>query len=1221
MCKKLIYVVVLVSVFGLTAAQAQEEWIRAAYWDSRYPGAWGAGGAAGMRDALEAAGYTILDADELKTWMDDRIADRKLSVVVFCLDVAPDTVCETMDANCTLRRYLNAGGKIVWYADWCIYYQGHSDGTMDTWGGGGASAVLGFDASSGPNDSGEVVVFTAAGINWGLTQTWTSQRPTSPTITSNLTPLATISSGSAAAWVKHYVAGDKYRGFVRLWDTSGTPSPEDVMRLAEFMARKASNPSPPDGATGVTVPLLQWEAGATAAFHDVYFGTNPTPGPDEFQVQQNVSTTVYYHAAGPTPGTTYYWRIDEVEADGTTIHTGDIWSFSVPPSTAYDPDPPDGAEFVNTEVELSWTAGLSAALHDIYFGTDETEVTNGTGDTFKVTWPLTTFSPGTLQKDTTYYWRIDEIETDMTTKHKGEVWSFKTIPDIPIGDPSLIGWWKLDEGQGDMALDSSGHDHHGTLIGDPQWVAGYHGGALEFDGDNHVDCGNDPSLDITAPITIMIWARPSVAGETHSTNPGVIAKAESGVGWSWQLRYKAVGTPGYMGFQFNPVSGDRVWVHVGQNLEVGEWHHIAGVADGTNAICYLNGGETDRQALADFQSSNGKLFIGYEGWIPWYGAADDAKIYNRALTQEEIKQAMRGDPLLAWDPSPVNGSTPDIDGATPLSWKPGEKAAQHDVYLGTDETAVKNADTSDTTGIYRVRQAATSYTPPEAIQWGQTYHWRIDEVNTDATINTGRVWTFTVADYLIVDDFESYDDYCARIFYAWKDGWGYSADADCGVTASTGNGTGSTVGNLAAPYAEQTIVHGGNQSMPYEYNNTGTGGKARYSEASLEFATPQNWTRNDVKALALWFHGETGNDPESLYVTLEDSARQVRVATHPDPEALQIPTWQQWNIALTQFSGVNLASIKKVYLGVGNRNNPQAGGSGKLYIDDIRIYPARCVPSLAKPAEDLSDNCIVDYADVEIVSDQWLDSGFMVTPTDPGTSGLIAHYAFNGNANDVVGGHNGTTSGIVSYTAGKVGQAILLDGVDDMVTVGPVGISGAAPRTISGWVRANATIDSLPNWIDIFGFVGPQADPRDNMSFDMEIGEAQGRRGYVIHVYGWERVILDVDFEWHHLAASFDGTTIAWYGDGLLGGTDDSRPLDTRDQVHMGKRDDNANYFPGRVDEVRIFNRVLSEAQIAWLAGHTSPLSIPADLYQDDVIDFKDLAVLGDAWLDKILWP
>jgi hypothetical protein len=218
----------------------------------------------------------------------------------------------------------------------------------------------------------------------------------------------------------------------------------------------------------------------------------------------------------------------------------------------------------------------------------------------------------------------------------------------------------------------------------------------------------------------------------------------------------------------------------------------------------------------------------------------------------------------------------------------------------------------------------------------------------------------------------------------------------------------------------------------------------------------------------------------------------------------------------------------------------------------------------------------------------------------------------------VVGGHNGTTSGLVSYAAGKIGQAILLDGVDDLVTVGPVGISGAAARTISGWAKANATVDSLPNWINIFGFTGPSGD---DGHFDIEVGEAQGRRGYVVHVYGWERVIMDVDFEWHHLAASYDGTTIAWYGDGRLVGTDSTRVLDTPDNVHMGKREDNVNFFPGRVDEVSIFNRVLSEAEIAWLAGHTSPFSIPADLYQDDVIDFKDLAVLGDSWLDKDFWP
>jgi len=216
----------------LCETQSQDWEYRAAYWDARYIGMWGGDGVA-MRDGLDAAGYTILDADQLKTWMDARIADKKLSVVVFCLDVVPETVGETMDANCTVRKYLDAGGKIVWYADWPFYYVGHPDGTTTTWGGAGASAILGFDASSGPNGTFEVVAITAGGAKWGLTTTWQSQRPTSPTITSNLTPLATISSGSAAAWAKHFVTGDRARGFVRIWDTTGAPPVADVISVAE----------------------------------------------------------------------------------------------------------------------------------------------------------------------------------------------------------------------------------------------------------------------------------------------------------------------------------------------------------------------------------------------------------------------------------------------------------------------------------------------------------------------------------------------------------------------------------------------------------------------------------------------------------------------------------------------------------------------------------------------------------------------------------------------------------------------------------------------------------------------------------------------------------------------------------------------------------------------------------------------------------------------------
>ncbi len=241
MYRKVIYLIFLMSVLWLTAVPAQADWNhRVAYWDAAYPTAWADEDVTVVvRDYLSAAGYTVVNADELKTWMDARIADGALSVVVFCKDIVPDTVAETMDASCTIRQYLDAGGKVVWYADWPFYYQGHPDGSTTLWEPAGAINILGFNASGGTNDTGEEVVLTAAGIDWGLTQTWSSSRATPPTITENLTALATISDGSVAAWAKHYLPGDIFRGFVRYADFDVTTSSpvgliEDLLRVAEY---------------------------------------------------------------------------------------------------------------------------------------------------------------------------------------------------------------------------------------------------------------------------------------------------------------------------------------------------------------------------------------------------------------------------------------------------------------------------------------------------------------------------------------------------------------------------------------------------------------------------------------------------------------------------------------------------------------------------------------------------------------------------------------------------------------------------------------------------------------------------------------------------------------------------------------------------------------------------------------------------------------------------
>ncbi len=221
---------------NIQAAVDAVQWQRAAYYDQNYTGTWATDQA--MVDHLAYDGYQVLDANALKSWMDARIDDGEPSVVVFCQDVAPDTVAESMDPDCTLRRYLNAGGKIIWYGDIPLYYQGHADGTLTTWGTAGSLAVLGFNASGGPWESGTDVSITADGLEWGLTENWSSVRPAAP-IPSGLRVLAFDDAGYPAAWVKHYVNGDTHRGFVRTYDansvhTERATNVDDIRRLAMY---------------------------------------------------------------------------------------------------------------------------------------------------------------------------------------------------------------------------------------------------------------------------------------------------------------------------------------------------------------------------------------------------------------------------------------------------------------------------------------------------------------------------------------------------------------------------------------------------------------------------------------------------------------------------------------------------------------------------------------------------------------------------------------------------------------------------------------------------------------------------------------------------------------------------------------------------------------------------------------------------------------------------
>ena len=640
---------------------------------------------------------------------------------------------------------------------------------------------------------------------------------------------------------------------------------------------KARDPKPANGAPSVSsienFGMLSWAAAPGAAWHHVYFGTDfddvneATSASPEFKGRLTALNTFYMPTR--SAGATYYWRIDEEDNFAEVFH-GDVWSFTTAPSTASNPDPADGAAFVGLDPELTWNAGFDATTHDVYFGTDPDNVANATkaSGEFKGNVVPASFTPGTLQYGADYYWRIDEVGP---TTVKGNVWSFSTIPYIPVTDPNLLGWWKFDEGSGTVALDSSGHSAHGTLtVPTPTWAPGLVGGALDFqgNGDRVTAASLADSLNGLSAITIMAWIKSDVIG----TDKGFIIFEEPSGTDGRNIRYDNTGSTGdgddvlKMGLTIAATGGnEEIQMESSENRQTTDWQHIALVwASGEQLQLYIDGvldvPTSNDDAVTGTLVGNTNVIIGQgnkdESASSWDGLIDDVRIYDKAMTAEQIKTAMRGDPKLAWDPKPANGASVDIGNASPLTWAKGDAATQHDVYFGASRDSVANADTS-TVGIYRTTLSVgtETYTPPETPAFGRTYYWRIDERNNDASVTKGMIWSFTVTDFILVDDFEDYNDYSPdRIFESWLDGFGYGSAPPLPGPYYPGNGTGSIVGYGTAPFAETAIVHGGDQAMPYFYNNN-LPGMAQYSESTKNLTYPRDWTQGGAKALSLWFRG------------------------------------------------------------------------------------------------------------------------------------------------------------------------------------------------------------------------------------------------------------------------------------------------------------------------------------------------------------------------------
>ncbi|NQV36070.1 MAG: discoidin domain-containing protein [Phycisphaeraceae bacterium] len=501
-------------------------------------------------------------------------------------------------------------------------------------------------------------------------------------------------------------------------------------------------------------------------------------------------------------------------------------------------------------------------------------------------------------------------------------------------------------------------------------------------------------------------------------------------------------------------------------------------------------------------------------------------------------------PARAREPMPASGAAA-ITPNSLVTWRAGRDAGQHTIYVSTDETALADGSAPSASSSTNSLDLSTL-----ALELGKTYYWRVDEVNeAEATsVWAGPVWSFSTPAALTVDEFESYsNDSPNRPFQTWLDGFGYSADEHFPV-AYAGNGTGSGAGHdiwsLSSPQfdgqiMEQSIVKSGGQSLPFYYDNTGGAG----SEIDRTWSTPQDWTISGVQSLVLNFYGDRDNTGTSLYVKINGET-----VTYPENEALSDGLWIQWVIDLSSLN-TDLQNVTQLTLGV------EGIGAGTVYIDAIRLYP---------------------------------NAAEYVLPVEPDASHLVGYYALDGNVRDDSGqGNHGVENGAPIYDAGVTGQAIHLNGIDDFVGLGvpTQWPSGAAPRTLCAWAQ---TFSIEPGWRIIAGYGSPSGSQACALVMNGTALYASGYGNDMSLANFW-----DTD-EWHHVGLTYDGTTVRMYADGMEVASEDKNWNTVISVARIGRQVNEANEFwDGRVDEVRLYDQVLSLAEMAWLGGKTEPVIKP----------------------------
>ncbi len=557
----------------------------------------------------------------------------------------------------------------------------------------------------------------------------------------------------------------------------------------------------------------------------------------------------------------------------------------------------------------------------------------------------------------------------------------------------------------------------------------------------------------------------------------------------------------------------------------------------------------------------------------------------------------------ACNPSPPDGAN-NVPLNTVLKWSPGRSAEKHIVYFGTALTDVDESATP--VSVPPQPQDVNSFTPP-ALELSKTYYWRLDELN-DADVNspwTGDIWKFKTADYLVVDDFESYDRF--TIYQAWK--------------------------QFAEGYVELSKglnpVHKCRQSMAFHYYYD----DYFYSEAAYQFSPAQDWASAGVKALELFFYGKADNDINAqMYFALSDGDVNDLVPYAGDANDLNKETWQPWRIDLQNLN-VNLSNIEYISIGFRNRpSEPIGTRTGTVFFDDIRLYPSRCLQE-NKPDADFDGDCAVDFQDLQDLAYSWLDKGYNIYPA-AAPKAPVAWYKFDGNADDSAGSAHGQLHGHPNFVEGVYGRAISFDGYKDSVEITNAPYLFARIRTaitIAFWQYGTDSIHHTDT-LCCSNYAYNIYDP--TIAINLGTWKSPGKYNWDCgspwsfdnRLSGNHKYKTEWSGRWNHWAFTKDAGTgkMQIFLNGLLydsrTGANSIISAITSFEIGSGWY----GGYDGLIDDFRIYDYALSEAEIAYAATNGTgifdlPLLSPADLNSDNRIDFKDFALLADNWLNEHL--